>query len=1448
MEFVNTFENGLHLDNSIELQPKGTVRFLKNYNLIQSGSNFVVKDVLGNVLTFTINKRYAADETTFSTPPTVIGMISTIGRLIVLTTPGEIGEVKYDPYGNGVKPKSETGQLNAGYTPLYHDSSLNFSVDHAIEGFGFMESDEIERIYFSDNNNDPRVFNTADPVYTNYLTTLSSASGTEYMVLEGAIEYPTGSGNYYGPTDGTGSISGNIFSVDGVNTTFTDLTAPSVTAKVIKRVPYQLLSWTPERLTGSLKFSEFGTGTVYCGSKVYFYRQGLNSGYKTGWSYGSSPIQVGKDNTYFGGSGYQNWVGAGTSTTLEQSVKSVKISIEGIDQKFDYVELACAEFDQVNELPRQITIVDKKDIAGTSMILEHNGSINLGVLSTQDITLFPAHILKIKTLATNKSYMIVGNVTERDELDISFSGVTITSKEYRMLVYEDALACSSDFTYPDVSPTSGANPLSGEIRPDTRWEVGGTGTVTYNAVTYSSGQIFTGVVGALTYTTSGSPTIRPVVTKNKYTPIGTSQRREDYIELKGDACHWDYKSAAVRSHVLGYWSNEKYRFGILLYDLKGAPFYVRWIGDYTFPHADTKKLLKSDTSSGVDYIRLNASLAKISGIRIPQEFVGQISGFSIVRAPRDPKIITQGLVVQCSLESGTPNIVRPIAWVQGTYDKNGVADKTYQYICPDSLVNSPFKSEYAVSSGYMEAAQWLAPYNFGGGDVVRSNGGIDRIVTKHITCRVPDSIRPNIRVSNFLDGVLENQYVNFDGSNDFQNALQTGATTPTVTVCGSATSSTLANRYSIGGKRDVFSLDSDFGNYGTPATLYTSSGSLSLADKVLMNYCKSAPNQYGGASEDAIANTIYISTGHFQSINSTVISETCNTGNPASYSYLEFNDVEIAGGDCYLNLVDYGYGLWSNSFGASNTYSYGWMFPCESNVNYGLRRGRKTSNVGMFYNGITGYPDSIAYLDTSSAVRLEDFSYNQAYNSEGIAFAYPALPTNYSKSGRFPSRTRFAGPKFLGETIDSFRLFSSLDFHDMDVRVGEINKIAIKDDRVIVWQNKGASTVPVLERQILSGLDGAPTALGTGGVIDRHDLISSAFGTQHQWSVTETEFGYIWFDMRKKSICVFDSGVYEVSLPLGISSYLNEAFNEIYGSGIASGTPVLNSPTYDSISDRPLKGVGIIGAYDPKFKTAYLIFKFKNYKMDGSLKAISKDFTIAYYYPKKMFVGFFDWFPSITVTHNQLLVSANNPKNTSQYLPTSGSINGYTFTVGETVSYLGAEHVCIKDVMVDSGSANTIPGYTGGGVRFWQEINSPNQLWVHNQPKSLSDSVVPDYQYNIFFGKVVDNETTFIVNPQTRYPFNVQCIEQDSNGVYDTNVTTECADKTASDLNIRSTDKNYRYINGKLCHNLPNSDEGRIVGDYLQITLFKKNWTTPTVMTGNVKTLKSVLSKFIQRP
>ena len=65
-------------------------------------------------------------------------------------------------------------------------------------------------------------------------------------------------------------------------------------------------------------------------------------------------------------------------------------------------------------------------------------------------------------------------------------------------------------------------------------------------------------------------------------------------------------------------------------------------------------------------------------------------------------------------------------------------------------------------------------------------------------------------------------------------------------------------------------------------------------------------------------------------------------------------------------------------------------------------------------------------------------------------------------------------------------------------------------------QDLASNTVPILERQVVGGASGDATTIGTGGVVDRWDVLSSYFGTQHQWSIVETEYGFAWFDMNEK--------------------------------------------------------------------------------------------------------------------------------------------------------------------------------------------------------------------------------------------------------------------------------------------------------------------------------------------
>lgn len=1446
-------------DVSIVMQPEGTFRYMKNCQMVsQDGNNFVIKDCLGNLVTWTINPPYSGTIATIGLLPMPIGFFSFPDKLIVHSTNdnanggyGEIGLLKYLPYGEGVEPLLTAGEYNAGYVPLYHHENLNFSQLYRTDGFSYIENELIERIYWTDNYNEPRVFNVSDPIFTTYIASGSIANGTTYMVLEGAI-------TYNGVNRGPGLAAGNIFT-GTATTVYTNLTGTSPTPKIIEYYPYQLLDFVPDRALGNIIFDEYGLGSLNCGSKIYFYRLGKSNGILTTWSYGSSPVPVGAINATNALTSptvaYHDFVGGGTQTELLNSGLSVFVNIENVDTAFDFIELACAEFDQLIDTPRLISIVNRMDITGTTMNIEHSGGVNLGTLTLGQITLFPASILTVKTLATNKNYILGGNLKEREEFDIDFSAINAVSVQYPMNVHYDALSCSlSGMVYSGVSPTTGVNPAAGSVTPFSRWKVI-SGTAIYNAVNYGVGKVITGITGAgndsIDTTTNPGTQIRPCVTKNRYTTSG-GVRVENSIELKGtnpaNTCFWDYKSAAAHHHVTSYWSGETYRYGALFYDLKGNPYYVKWLFDYTFPSVLFKNgITRRDEigNSGNFVYSLNPSGISIENMIIPPDIADKISGFSIVRAVRDARIVAQGLVTQCVHTGATPDVTRPAAFIPPGDSALFLAPLAYSFICPDVLVDVPLKNTIGMPGDIMEEATWLEAFNYGP-YVVRGAGSVaasEQVYSKYLSCVNDGSVRSG--VIGFFGTVDEAQSIQLGNGNTFQNGnLETSAGGVAVVgdcVPGGADYSLLSAQ-ATGGKKSFFTLNADFLAYGPSVFGYTALGSVATTEKILMNYVKAGfANPYGGSGDDAKANTLYISTGHFQPMTTQVRTDTFDGTN-----YV-FNNIEVFGGDCFVNLVDYGYALWDNSF--VNKYSFAWTFPCENNSNYDLRRGRKTSNVEMYYTGAVGLPNCLLYIGPSGETRLEDYSYNQGYSTEGQQVVYPALPTNFINSGEFQARIRFAGEKFAGEIVDSFRTFPINDYKDLSANYGRINEIKVKEDKVVVWQDSALNTVPILERQVVSGATGDETTIGTGGVIDRFDVITSFFGSQHQWSIAETEYGFAFFDMKRKAFVILDfgGGVLEISQVFGIKAFFDEVFVEIEGEGAKDAAILLNSPTFADTSDKPLTGVGIISVFDPKFKMTYMTFKFYGQNATGTK---SKDFTIGYLHTntKKCMVGFYDWFPAITHNHNGLVISANNPKNTTQYL--TSTLTNKSFVVGETLWGTFAnkqrEYICILNVTLDNVAK--FPEGASGST-YWTLINTVSQLMVLNQPTALFQTPAPGYLYNKFDGRVVDNEIHVVVNPKAPNPFSVLYAEQEGNSVNFTDIYTSGDRQSASDLNIKSWNRNYKVIYDKVTHNLPFSDTtGRITDSYLLIRFVKKNWTTnPTVVTTNVKIFRWLKSFFEQK-
>lgn len=1365
MEFTNTFENGLHKDSNLLLQPKGTYRDMHNGMLVSyDGNHYVVELPKGTRVSFTIPPIYDGVYTVDAALPTPIGFISFIDVLVVFSTNyntnetgggyGEIGIVTFDKDGTGT------------YAALYGHEALNLSMFHQIRGFTYEENDRIKRVYWTDYFNEPRVLNVEDDIFTHNASG-SIDNGTEYMVLSGAIEYPVASGDIYGP----GLTLGNVFT-GGATTTYTVIDGVPL---VYQYLAYQLLNWTPDRINPEIDFYGPVSGSLYGGSKSYFVRY-LNKdlGIETSWSYGSFPINI-YDNT---GTNPNTIHGTGASGVLTNSNKGVELTISGIDTLYDTIEVAAAEFDQVSNVLRSANIFINTPITGSSMQIQHlsEGGTEL---TLNDLTIFPASIFKAKDITTNKNYSIVGNIQERSELEIDVSATTIADLTYKLPT--DNNGTGANWTGYNAQTLSGV--ASGDIIADGKYVVSG-GIVQYGGVQYGVGSpngiYFTGIVGGPNYTViSGSPVVNYCLLIKRYTTTAGSPVYK-HVKINGD--YIDYRGMAVTQYLRQYWGNETYRFGVLFYDKKGNPFYVRHIGDHV-TQSYTDKGGPVHNSTGKYSLQINGKV--ISALTIPADIIDQISGFSIVRAPRDKQYMAQGLVYQT------------------------VKDST-SHIRPLSLARLGDDFNYAGDGAFHEVVDWYSPdylFNYSGLSLTGSNTlegeyFLDPIVSEYATNVVTNerfskfykgagTLFQSRNVSKYLSigvgGSQTGYFSGYDYANDFLKTL---------------TTSPIGERNATGNRHAVFTLNS--GPYFPDSTVYTSKP-FSFA-KILMNYKVSKTNLYGGTTPQALANTLYISTGHYQPITDAVKADTLDIN--GDYT---FNGIEVWGGDSFLGIMDMVHSLYNDGY--ASTYNYVKFFPVESNVNTYMREGRKYSTDGGHLD-----PNGIVYADAGEQ-RLEEFGMNDSYATDGSIIAYPALP-NIDFSDKFPYRLRWAGAKSLGESVDSFRNFSQNDFRDIDGNKGQINNVRSRDGKTFYWQDHSIGYVPILERQVVNGGLGEATQLGVGGVIDRFDDINTYFGNQHTNGLIETEYGFAWFDFRRRAFLAMTvgGGIQEVSFVKGLETFFNDPT-------LFYATQLTNSGLELQDSDVPLMGRGITGVYDPMYKMTYMTFKWV--EGEDEVPTTWKSLTVGYYHPRNIFIGFFDIKGSIYKNHNNWVIGSKNINLAEVQAETS-------YVIGDNVKKDNIEYVAIINFT------------THNPVQAYEEPDFVGSLrWTKTVATNETHLLFNTTAFCKFFGQVYNSDIEFVINPKLGKPFAVDNFLHNGNDVnYDTVLCIVSDDSATETTNNRF----YKYIDKVWQSSVPLGVKGRLVDKYLKVKFTLNNYTNnPTISRNLQKLFEFITSTFREK-
>lgn len=933
---------------------------------------------------------------------------------------------------------------------------------------------------------------------------------------------------------------------------------------------------------GLIKFVQTIGGNKLTGVYQYTYRLATTSGYQTPWYPLTRTIFLTSDAVSNSNWNTYEMEGSGITTS-----KGNRIQIKGIDTRFDQIEVAYV-YSAVAATPDHANIFSISAISSDTMTFD-DSSMTGEPLEMSTIPAIFQGIRGAKTLNVKENTLYYGNIKEGL---FTVDADTVLEDSTCIPYWRDMRCDEKNYTGITSPPVTHANTTTDTITKRQHNDTGGDETyqligdyVNYKGTqvehifsghwrgeTYRFGIVFFDKLGFPGFVYHLADIHFPEQYQNTYT----------YERIKSDGTIVTGSVTAITDRA---WLTNNY-------------------GAYTSP-----SVVDGDNTGAGTHSYARIMGVKFSGIDITS-IVGVISGFQIVRCKLDRTILLQGLVMPCVRENDT---TRPFPaanqhWVDFTQPldaltpSSDVGDIELNSLYMDNGATQPTTSSgntrhYLIRpnlSTLYAPDFWFDPTKL---PVLQSQDRL-RLVggcwTQHAT---PSGAGDADHMQHFTypDHCVQKLYYT---KNDFHLSL---AAAP-YPLYGNETDMTEIINVGLGGTVPDYAPGLDLDNsmiweeqdtsgfltgfrlrcWGKDNSLFLPHGNFrsgSMAPFYLNygigdnefcgyfigNYRRPNSNPYGGQTLSALERNLFIAVGHFQPV-----------GNPTFTTPADnlFDEVEVWGGDCYVDLFGFlrGYPQYWGTPNPGDSYgdaAYGHVFPLESCVPTALRQAASTENpmysdVGSRPNaefdspGTTNWPNGL-FTEDDTELR-EEFNMADCMRLEENIQFYNPRPIRFQENTHFPVRWRYTPTKIYGEPIDQWRIFQVNDFRDLDGKYGSITSSGYVLDQIYSFQETAFGRLMASDRtQVEDPVTGSLT-VGIGGKLDGVNYIDTKHGNQNQWSLAISKGSIYWVDVANRKICRFgQDGFNALSDTRGMHQFAEREFpnfeykdNPVLNSGISA--------------------------------------------------------------------------------------------------------------------------------------------------------------------------------------------------------------------------------------------------------------------------------------------------------
>lgn len=766
--------------------------------------------------------------------------------------------------------------------------------------------------------------------------------------------------------------------------------------------------------------------------------------------------------------------------------------------------------------------------------------------------------------------------------------------------------------------------------------------------------------------------------------------------------YFSLKQPEKTSLLKGFQHEEIYRFGIQFFDKEYNPYFTKWIGDIKMPsYGDTNpnrdsaaisagindfrlsfRIGTSDLYTQVLYVKFTVNISSINDI---------ISGYQIVRVKREGSnktILGAGMINP--FESNDPTLanptiaILPASWntkvaaftsptglplpnprryyspypdqwhietLNANSDTNGFGlSKFKMFDCWDFdaglrptyatgdkiLIRSRVKAINYANSG---SSAYRAFFGTKGVDVTGANVPPDnqRINSGGYGTAAPgpffvstnnDSgpLEPFFLLK-MVDDTVYSNYTNFLGTNT--NDYNLGNTEWLPGNSSTSSGGFVIKNFGEDITDPVVPLFGQTGNpcYGKGTLFLQIPSGLSTIDygctaddtepkKLLALYYKPNASQYGGATYVNRSNNEYIPSGEF--IPTTVNNFPTNQ----NLTFINF------GGDMFTTVYD----MMKSVKGAGSEYSV-YQYDPSTHVFLGYGSRQAKFSTSFFFGTTCSYNSEVRtgihpnrYLSNDGGYGEDGYQYETYNNAENDVKTYFPKPLNFQTADEWINRIYWSELKFNNEIQDSWSEYLTDSFYDVEGNYGGINALISLREKMYYLQDRGVGELLINPVSLITDQMGQPiklgggTVSGDGRVIQKHYYKAIDTGTSHQWSVYRSQSAITFVDARHKKIYLFNG---ESVTPISdIKGQRNFTIKRLHNELLKYDNPIIDK--------------GIITTYD--YYHNEFLYTFNN-KTPNTTN--DENLTLAYSEIIDAFTGLYSFTPNLYINSNKYLISTN---------------------------------------------------------------------------------------------------------------------------------------------------------------------------------------------------------------